>query len=361
MADRSRQPRPDRPELADITAQEQRSVTHSDFWIPETEREVYKRALGALNAAGVPYVVAGAYAIYAHTGIYRETKDLDLFVEPASVVPAMRSLKSAGFRARLEQPHWLAKALQGPEGEHFVDIIYGMGNGLALIDRDWYRYSRPSILAATPVRMSPAEELLWHRLFISERHRQDMADILHLLACLGGHLDWRRLMDKTGEHWPLLLAQLQTYSYVYPEMNGVPEWVMAELLERARADIGRPRSGERVTRGTLISRFSFMIDVHEWGFRDLRTESVCAAEQHPEIRALAASDVWDERSRAVEAYECREANGRESGVGSRESGVHPSPLLPPSTPAPALEDGKDRESAVSRGRSDSRLPTPDSR
>ena len=332
MADRSRQPRPELPELADITAQEQKSVTHSDFWIPETEREVYKRALGALNAAGVPYVVAGAYAVYAHTGIYRETKDLDLFVEPASVVPAMRALKAAGFRARLEQPHWLAKALQGPEGEHFVDIIYGMGNGLALIDRDWYRYSRPSILAATQVRMSPAEELLWHRLFISERHRQDMADIVHLLACLGGHLDWRRLMDKTGEHWPLLLAQLQTYSYVYPEMNGVPEWVMVELLERARADVGRPRTGERVTRGTLISRFSFTIDVHEWGFRDLRTESVCAAEQHPEIRALAASDVWDERSRAVEAYECREAV--QQGVGSGERGVGSPAGTPPASPTP---------------------------
>src|SRR5829696_6347755 len=154
MADRSRQPRPERPELADITAQEQKSVTHSDFWIPETEREVYKRALGALNGAGVPYVVAGAYAIYEHTGIYRETKDLDLFVEPAHVVQAMRTLRRAGFLAHLEQAHWLAKVF---DGEHFVDIIYGMGNGLALIDRDWYRHSRPAILAATPVRVAPPE------------------------------------------------------------------------------------------------------------------------------------------------------------------------------------------------------------
>jgi hypothetical protein len=306
MADRRRPPRPsDRPGLDDLTAQEQKSVTHSDFWIPESEREVYKRALRALNAAGVPYVVAGAYAVYAHTGIYRETKDLDLFVEPGVVLSAMRALKVAGFRARLEQPHWLAKALDGEEGEHFVDVIYGMGNGLSLIDRDWYRYSRPAILAATPVRMAPAEELLWHRLFISERHRQDMADIVHLVACLGRHLDWRRITDKTGEHWPLLLAQLQTYNYVYPELGGVPEWVLEELVASARADVGRARTGERVTRGTLISRFSFTIDVHEWGFRDLRAESVRAAERLPEVRALAASDVWDERSRMTREYEER--------------------------------------------------------
>ena len=37
-------------------------------------------------------------------------------------------------------------------GEHFVDLIYGMGNGVARIDEEWIDHSRPGILAATPVR-----------------------------------------------------------------------------------------------------------------------------------------------------------------------------------------------------------------
>jgi hypothetical protein len=311
MTSPKRPPEPgDRRRLGDLTAQEKKSVTHSEFWIPESEREVYKRALGALNSVGVPYVVAGAYAIYAHTGIYRETKDLDLFVSPEAVVPAMRALRAAGFRSRLEQPHWLAKALDGRAGDehgsgHFVDVIFGMGNGLARIDHDWYRHSRPAILAATPVRVAPVEELLWHRLFISERHRQDMADIVHLIVSFGPRLDWQRLLEKTGEHWALLLAQVQMYQYVYPELTGVPEWVLAELLERARREAARVRTGERVTRGTLVSRFSFNIDVQEWGFRDLRELAVREAEQDPAIRALAASDVWDERSPAALEYGAR--------------------------------------------------------
>ena len=65
-----------------LTPEERKSLTHGDFWIPEAERETYKRALDALNAAGIEYIVAGAYAIYEHTGIYRKTKDLDLFFEP---------------------------------------------------------------------------------------------------------------------------------------------------------------------------------------------------------------------------------------------------------------------------------------
>jgi hypothetical protein len=287
-------------DIAGLTKEERKSVTHGDFWIPEEEREKYKRALAALNRGGIPYVVTGAYAIYEYTGIYRETKDLDLFVEPRHVVPAMRVLSEAGFKARLEQPHWLAKAMLG---EHFVDIIFGMGNGLALVDGDWYQHSSPAILAANPVRVGPAEELIWHRLFISERHRQDTADIAHLILCVGHRLDWGRLVEKTGPHWPLLLSQLQMFFYVYPEAKGrVPRWVMEKLLERSRAELDRERSGEPMTRGPLVSRFSFSIDVNEWGLRDLREEAVGATQQLPIIQEIARSDVWDQRSEAVEDY-----------------------------------------------------------
>ncbi len=284
--------------LGALSREEEKSVTHGAFWVPDAERELYKVALGALNGAGVPYVVAGAYAIYEHTGIYRETKDLDVFVEPEQLVNAMRALKSVGMTARLEQPHWLAKATSR---DLFIDIIFGMGNGLAMIDRDWYRYSRPAILAATPVRVAPAEELLWHRLFISERHRQDMADIVHLIVCVGHAMDWKRLVAKVGEHWPLLLAQIQMFDYVYPEhRDGVPRWVRDELLARAHEESDRERSGERVTRGTMISRFSFTIDVHEWSLRNLRDEYVNRTLALPLVRQIAANEVWDERSEQVE-------------------------------------------------------------
>jgi hypothetical protein len=79
----------------------------------------------------------------------------------------------------------------------------------------------------------------------------------------------------------------------------VPVWVMEDLLERARAEVHRPRSGERVTRGTMVSLFSFAIDVNEWNFRDLRAEYVHEALQQPAIREIVASDVWDERSTAA--------------------------------------------------------------
>lgn len=288
------------PRPGPLTREEEKSLTHSDFWIPEEARETYKQALHALNAAGVPYVVTGAYAIYEYTGIYRETKDLDVFVEPRHLVGAMEVLGRAGFGTRLEQAHWLAKATMG---DHFVDIIFGMGNGLALVDEDWFRHSRPAILAARPVRVAPPEELIWHRLFINERHRQDMADIAHLIVCMGDKLDWQRLLTKTGPHWPLLLAQLQMFSYVYPHaQNRVPDWVLGELLERAAAEARRERTGEPITRGPLVSRFSFAIDTNEWGYRDLRAEAIAATEALPIVREIVASEVWAEQSDMVLRY-----------------------------------------------------------
>jgi hypothetical protein len=294
-----------------LTPEERKSLTHGDFWIPDEERAVYKRALEAVHAASVPCVVAGAYAIYEHTGIYRKTKDLDLFFEPASVTEAARALRDAGFVTRLEDPHWLAKATAG---EYFVDLIFGMGNGVALIDRGWMDYSRPGILAAVPVRIAPAEELIWHRLFISERHRHDVSDILHLILCVGEALDWKRLVGRVGPNWPLLLAQIVTFSYVYPGYrSNVPAWVYDQLLERARAELTTDDEDVDFTRGPLISRFSFSIDVREWGFHDPRGNLVREARNHPEVRAIAEADVWDERGEDRPSPEER-TEGREDAA-----------------------------------------------
>lgn len=281
------------PEMSELSGEEQRSVTHGEFWIPEDERVIYREGLRALNRAGVRYIVSGLYAIYEYTGIYRKTKDLDLFFEPSVVVEAARVLREAGFTTYLEQAHWLAKAKK--DGKQ-VDLIFGMGNGLAFIDQAWYEHSRAGILAGEPVRVAPPEDLIMHRIFVSERHRYDMADILHLILRRGDELDWKRLLARIHAHWRLFLAQIHLFDYVYPgHRRQIPNWVRDKLLERAREekeDDGDPD----VCAGTLISRFSFSIDVNEWGFRDLRQESTRAARNLPVVKEIISSDVWEHRN-----------------------------------------------------------------
>ncbi len=138
---------------------------------------------------------------------------------------------------------------------------------------------------------------MWHRLFISERHRHDMSDIVHLILGYGEALDWERLVTRVGENWPLLLSQVLMFNYVYPGYRtNVPVWVPETLLERARAQIGQDEDKPEFTRGPLISRFSFMIDVREWGFASPREDLVRRARRNPEVRAIAEADVWDERA-----------------------------------------------------------------
>ncbi len=133
-----------------------------------------------------------------------------------------------------------------------------------------------------------------------------MADILHLIQCRGHLLDWDRLVRKTDVHWPLLLAQLQTFRYVYPGLTDrIPDRIMRELLNRSLAELDADHAPtpeeQRLTRGTLVSRFSFAIDVNEWGFRDLRDEMRTEMQQTPIIQEITASEAWDERAAREDA------------------------------------------------------------
>lgn len=284
------------PEMQALSREEQKSLTHGEFWIPEDERVVYQLALRTLNETGLPYVVSGLYAIYEYTGIYRKTKDLDLFVEPGHVVAAASALKDAGFEVRLEQAHWIAKALMDHKQ---VDLIFGMGNGLGFIDSAWHEHARSGILAGVPIRMSPPEDLIWHRLFVAERHRSDVADVLHLILCRGEEMDWQRLLDRVQAHWRLLLGQIHLYDFVYPGHRGrVPMWVRRKLYALAEEEIDM--SGDpAICQGTLISRFSYNIDVNEWGFRDLRKEAVIMTRQLPIVEEITRSDLWADQGAPI--------------------------------------------------------------
>lgn len=283
------------PEGSHLTPAETASFTHGEFWIPEREREIYRRAIEALNGAGLPYVVSGLYAIHAYTGVYRETKDLDLLVEPRHVVGVARALKEAGFTVALKEEHWLA---QGFIGDVQVDFIFGMANGIGFIDEGWYRHSRPAILAAAPVRIAPPEELIWHRLYIGERHRFDMADVVHLILHLGQKLDWDRLIDRAGESWRLLLSQTHFFDFVYPDhRQRIPQFVREKLRE-LELEANRPANmadsppSVPLTRGTLLSRYSFAIDVNEWGFDDARMQNIARVRNDPVVQSIISAEVW---------------------------------------------------------------------
>jgi hypothetical protein len=62
------------------------------------------------------------------------------------------------------------------------------------------------------------------------------------------------------------------FGYIYPaERTQIPAAIMEDLIYRLQSET-RTAGSERLCRGTLLSRQQYLVDVHEWGFRDARLE-----------------------------------------------------------------------------------------
>jgi putative nucleotidyltransferase-like protein len=226
------------------------------------------RAIHLLQASGVPFLVGGAYAYAHYTGIYRDTKDLDLFVLPGDVDPALEVLARDGWRTEHHPDGWLAK---GYKGEYFVDLIFSSGNGVAVVDAAWFARAVPGRVFGQDVPLVPAEEMIWSKAFVMERERFDGADVNHLLRAVGPRLDWDHLLVRFDRYWEVLLAQLLLFRFAYPsDRDVIPDPVMTDLLSRTVETLKSGAEEDRVCRGDLLSRVNYRLDIERWGYRSGR-------------------------------------------------------------------------------------------
>ncbi len=230
------------------------------------EGRIYGEALDALDRADLSYMLGGALALNTYTGIWRDTKDLDVFVPERRVARVLDALQRAGFETEIAEPHWLAKARKE---EIFVDVIHANDSGAVTVDESWFANAEEIEVLGRRVRVIPAEEMLLSKIFVASRDRWDMSDVLHLIFARRGELDWERILAGVGEHWELLLAYLHLYRYVYPNhASYLPRWVLDLLLKRYEAEIEASPRGPLRFRGTLLDDVSFGVDVAAWGLPD---------------------------------------------------------------------------------------------
>lgn len=235
---------------------------------PEQEK-LFKEVLRLMNEKQVPYAVSGAFALQKHTGIWRDTKDLDLFLPAENLKSAFEYLKEAGFECEITDALWLAKAKRG---EYFVDLITGMSNAVIMVDRSWIERSSPTEVLGVPTRVLAPEELLASKLFVLFRERFDGADMAHIIFGSEGRLDWNRLLELVGEHWELLFSVLVLFHYIYPTSGEfVAKEVWQEFVERLQRELTNPTT-KTDFRGSLLDEKMFAIDVKEWGLQNLVEE-----------------------------------------------------------------------------------------
>jgi hypothetical protein len=232
----------------------------------------YRACMDALNEAKRDYLVGGAYAFARYTGIERHTKDFDIFCRQRDVDSILSVLERLGGQTEKTFPHWLAKAYN-PGTADFIDVIYSSGSGIAVVDDEWFTHSVPETVLGIPVRLCPAEEIIWSKGFIMERERYDGNDVAHLLRARGKDLDWSRVLRRFGPHWRVLLSHLVLFGFIYPaEREQVPREVQDDLVRRLQGETRSAPPADKTCQGTLISRAQYLVDIGPWGYRDARLE-----------------------------------------------------------------------------------------
>jgi Uncharacterised nucleotidyltransferase len=225
----------------------------------------YLDVFARLEAAGIPFLIGGAFALTRYSSIHRETKDLDVIVRPEDARRVLTVMRQAGYETEVTFPHWLAKIFWNG---HFIDIIFSSGNGMTRVDDAWFEHAVVGEVLGHRVRLCPPEEMIWTKAFVQERERFDGADVLHLIRALGHSLDWPRVLARFGDHWPVLLSHVILFRYVYPDRTEqVPAWVVQELTTRLASQKTEPR---HVCRGTLLSREQYLWDLERLRYDDAR-------------------------------------------------------------------------------------------
>jgi hypothetical protein len=235
----------------------------------EKQESLFREVIDLLEQKHVPFVISGAFALHEHTGIWRDTKDLDLFLPTREVGRALEILEKDGFETEIPDHVWLAKAKR--DG-FFVDLITGMSNGVIRVDYAWIRHASRAQIFGLSVRVLAPEELIASKIFVTRRERFDGADVCHVIYGTRGKFDWQRLLSLIGDHWEMLFWQLVLYHYTYPaNTDYVPPEIWDELLQRFKIELAHPNKNADF-RGSLIDEKMFAIDVTEWGKRNILEE-----------------------------------------------------------------------------------------
>lgn len=226
----------------------------------------YKEALQLLNSSGIEYLLGGGFAMFHYTGIYRDTKDLDVFCKPNDHTRILKYFSEHGYEVQLTDVRWLAKLFKG---DYFIDIIFDTVNNICTVDDTWFEHASDSEFVGEPVKFISAEDLIWCKCYVQNRERYDGADINHVILKYGEKLDWKRLLKRIEKHWHLLLSHLVLFQFVYPHdyQRVIPKWVIDQLMGRFNEQYELPPAVVRVCRGPIIDNTQYEVDIKEWNYK----------------------------------------------------------------------------------------------
>jgi len=194
--------------------------------LPDSQWKIYEAVMDAAALEGIPFALGGAFALATYTGRWRNTKDLDLYILPCyrdRIIELTTRLGLADyFDTSPYDRQWIYRS--SSDGV-IVDIIWAMANHRAQVDDLWM--SGPVVqLRGRPVKVVPAEAMVWDKIYIMQRERCDWPDLMNLLFSQGENLNWEEVLKRVQADIPLLAGALSVFRWISPGVaRRFPEWL----------------------------------------------------------------------------------------------------------------------------------------
>lgn len=224
------------------------------------EWEIYSRVILGLTTAGIDFLVVGGFALYYHTGKWRQAKDLDFAVRPRDRWRARKVLLDLGLVDIFEDdPYdqgWIYRSI----GEGVtIDLIWRMANYAAasdwswrrrtIVSNAWFESAVETEFLGMPIKVVSAAHLIWMKIHIVWEKRCDWPHLAGIIRATGGELDWDLLLDVLEDEWRLLDGLISFYDEVCPgERHFVPDWLRRSLIDRRLTSLDTPGAPSRQLR-----------------------------------------------------------------------------------------------------------------
>jgi hypothetical protein len=155
--------------------------------------ETLKRAAVVLKQSGVPFALAGSFAVYARGGPCPE-HDVDFVVQPADAEKALALLSEHGFQPERPSEDWLVKVY---EGDRLVDLIFRMAGR----DVTAEMLDRAEELEVNSVAMPvlDATDLMAGLLNAFSHHHCNFGAVLPKARAMREQVDWDQVRERTAE------------------------------------------------------------------------------------------------------------------------------------------------------------------
>jgi hypothetical protein len=205
--------------------------------IPDAEWSIYRRVIHEARTARIPLAFGGAFATAVYTGELRNTKDLDFYILPEDRDRMREAIGRAGLHDLFDQlPYDRSWIYRGSTGDVIVDAIWAMANQRATVDPRWLSQGPEVVIRGERLRVIPAEELIWAKLYIVQRTRCDWVDVINIIDARADYLQWEHLLDRLAEDLSLLAGALSVFGWLAPDRaQDIPDVVWARL------GLGRPQ------------------------------------------------------------------------------------------------------------------------